>query len=315
MKLLVLMDPLETLKPEKDTSLYFLHEAFLMGWSTDYLTVKDLYFKDGEVRGNVSSIQVKAKGKKEEIKVSQKRDMSLRSFDIVLMRKDPPVDMEYIYATHLLTLLEKQGVLVANCPQSLRDANEKLFLLNFPDCYPPTIVSKNQKNLLTFWEEHRNIVLKPLDGMGGSRVFHVNEEGSNLAVIMDLLTHNEMVTIMAQVYLPEISKFGDKRILLINGKPEPYALLRIPKPGEWRGNLAAGASSRVVSLTKRDHFLCDKIGPYLREKKLYFVGLDVIGDYVTEINVTSPTCAVEISKGNELNIARNYLEFLVSKRM
>ncbi len=222
------------------------------------------------------------------------------------MRKDPPFDMEYIYATYALDLAAQAGVLVANKPQSLRDANEKFFTLHFPQCCPPTLVSRDIKRLRDFWEQHQNVIFKPLAGMGGNAVFHVDEQGKNTSVILEVLTASQQVTIMAQQYIPAIASAGDKRILLINGKPVPYALARIPAPGELRGNLAAGAQGKVVALTERDYWLCEQIAPTLRKMGLYFVGIDVIGDYLTEINVTSPTCAREISLESGLDITGDF---------
>lgn len=231
------------------------------------------------------------------------------------MRKDPPFDMEYIYTTYALDLAERDGVLVANRPQSLRDANEKFFTLNFPQCCPTTLVSKDMQQLKRFWQTHQNVIFKPLEGMGGSSVFHVDEHGRNLSVILEVLTKGQSLNIMAQRYIPEISTVGDKRILLVNGEPIPYALARIPAKGELRGNLAAGAMGKVVPITARDRWICEQIAPTLKVKGLYFVGIDVIGDYLTEINVTSPTCLREISAETGLDIAGDYLRCLEGIRL
>jgi glutathione synthase len=220
-------------------------------------------------------------------------DAPLTELDVVLMRKDPPFDMEFVYSTYLLEQAERAGVLIVNRPQSLRDCNEKLFATQFPQCTPPTLVTRRADILREFAKEHRDIILKPLDGMGGTSIFRHREGDPNLSVILETLTNLGTQQIMAQAYLPAI-KDGDKRILMINGEPVPYCLARIPAAGETRGNLAAGGRGEARPLSERDRWIAAQVGPTLREKGLLFVGLDVIGDYLTEINVTSPTCIREI---------------------
>lgn len=310
MKLAVLMDPLHTLKPYKDTTVAMIKRATALGWSCVYFTPTDLFCREGRAFANVSSITIMDEHSSDWASVTPVGEQPLASFDIVLMRKDPPFDMEYIYATYALELAEREGVLIANRPQSLRDANEKFFTLHAPQCCPPTLVSRDMARLRAFWEEHRDVIFKPLAGMGGRSVFHVNEDAENLSVILEVLTQGETVSIMAQRYIPAISTMGDKRILLINGEPVPFALARIPAVGELRGNLAAGARGEVVPLTQRDQWLCAEIAPLLKAKGLYFVGIDVIGDYLTEINVTSPTCLREIEAESGLDIAGDYLRCL-----
>ena len=310
MKIAILMDPLHTLKPYKDSTVAMIKRAQTMGWSCAYFTPNDLYCRAGHAYANASSIIIHDETKPDWVTKKPLGDLPLTAFDIILMRKDPPFNMEYIYATYALELAEREGVLVANKPQSLRDANEKFFTLNFPECCPLTLVSKDIRLLREFWEQQRNVIFKPLEGMGGSAVFHVNKDARNLSVILEVLTHGQTVSIMAQQYIPAISTLGDKRILLINGEPVPFALARIPAPGELRGNLAAGARGEVVEITERDRWLCDQIAPTLQAKGLYFVGIDVIGDYLTEINVTSPTCICEISSVSGLDIAGDYLRCL-----
>lgn len=310
MKLAVLMDPLDSLKPYKDTTIGMIRAAQARGWSTVFFTLKDMACCSGRPQAQVYSIKIGDVQSPDWFEVQAEGEKPLDSFDILLMRKDPPFDLEYIYATYALDLAEKAGVLVANKPSSLRDANEKFFTLNFPQCSTPTLVTKDIQRLRAFWEEHRNVIFKPLAGMGGASVFHVNSDGKNLSVILEVLTHFETLSIMAQCYIPDIESSGDKRIILINGEPIAYALARIPKKGELRGNLAAGAKGRVVSLSERDYFICSQVAPVLREKGLYFVGIDVIGDYLTEINVTSPTCAIEIEAETGLDITGEYLDFL-----
>ena len=312
MKLAILMDPLHTLTPYKDSTVGMIKSAQSMGWSCVYFTQNDIFCREGHAYANVASLTIGDELKPDWADVSPLGEQPLAAFDIILMRKDPPFDMEYIYATYALELAEKEGVLVANKPQSLRDANEKFFTLNFPQCCPATLVSRDKDRLRGFWEQHQNVIFKPLEGMGGRDVFHVGKDARNLSVILEVLTHGEQVSIMAQAYIPEISTLGDKRILLINGEPVPFGLARIPSPGELRGNLAAGAKGKVVEITERDRWICKEIAPTLKAKGLYFVGIDVIGDYLTEINVTSPTCLREISAETGLDIAGDYLRCLAS---
>jgi glutathione synthase len=309
MKLAILIDPIHKLKPHKDTSIAMIEAANRLGWSCVYFTMQDLFCFEGHAYAHVSSIDIN-RSHEEWAHTLSLGEQPLSSFDIILMRKDPPFNMEYIYATYALDLAVRDGVLVANNPQSLRDANEKFFTLNFPQCCPKTLVSRDINRLRQFWQQHRNVIFKPLEGMGGSSVFHVDEDGHNLSVILEILTHDQHTSIMAQQYIPDIRTTGDKRILVINGEPVPYALARIPAHGELRGNLAAGARGEVVAITERDRWLCAQIAPTLRAKGLYFVGIDVIGAYLTEINVTSPTCLREISAVSELDIAGDYLQLL-----
>ena len=314
MKLLVLMDALSTIKPAKDSTLAMIQSAEKLGWSCAYFTLHDLFCREGRAFANMQSIRVSNEKSADWATVAPLGEQPLSDFDILLMRKDPPFDMEYIYATYALELAEREGVLVANKPQSLRDANEKFFTLQFPKCCPETLVCRDAARLRAFWETHRNVIFKPLEGMGGRSVFHVQEDGRNLSVILEVLTHGQTVSIMAQTYIPEITTKGDKRILLIHGEPVPFALARIPLPGELRGNLAAGARGQVVPISARDRFLCNEIAPTLKARGLYLVGLDVIGDYITEINVTSPTCFREISAETGIDIASDYLQKLALLR-
>ena len=310
MKLAILMDPLHTLKPYKDSTVAMIKSAQTMGWQCAYFTQNDMFCREGHAYAVMHSVTVGDETRPDWAQVTPLGEQPLTAFDIILMRKDPPFDMEYIYATYALELAEREGVLVANKPQSLRDANEKFFTLNFPQCCPPTLVCSDISRLRAFWTEHQNVIFKPLEGMGGRAVFHVNDDARNLSVILEVLTHGQRVSIMAQKYIPEISTLGDKRILLINGEPVPFGLARIPLPGELRGNLAAGAQGKVVAITEHDRRLCAEIAPTLKAKGLYFVGVDVIGDYLTEINVTSPTCIREIAAETGLDIAGDYLRAL-----
>lgn len=311
MKLGILMDPPNRLHAYKDSTVAMIESALAMGWSCAYFTLNDLYCREGRAYARIFNIQVRDTMTTDWADILPLGEHPLSAFDIILMRKDPPFDLEYIYATYALELAEKEGVLVANKPQSLRDANEKFFTLNFPQCCPTTLVSRDISRLRAFFEEHREVIFKPLEGMGGKSVFHVDSKGQNLSVILETLTHGEQTMVMAQQYVPAIRTLGDKRILMINGEPVSMALARIPAKGELRGNLAAGATGKVVPLTDRDRWICREIGATLREKGLYFVGIDVIGDYLTEVNVTSPTCIREISQETGFDIAGDYLRSLM----
>lgn len=316
MKLAVLMDPLHHLKPYKDTTVAMLKSAQDRGWSCHYFTPEDGFCRDGQAWARMSSIRIEDDLTQVHwAEVKGLGDQALAEFDIILMRQDPPFNTEYIYNTYLLELAERAGVLVANKPQSLRDANEKFFTLHFSQCCPKTMVTRDTKRLRAFWQEHKNVIFKPLEGMGGSRVFHVDERGLNLSVILEELSQQGRDTVVAQRYVPEIVNAGDKRILLINGEPVPFALARIPAKGELRGNLAAGAQGKVVPITNHDRWIAAQLAPVLKEKGLYFVGIDVIGEYLTEINVTSPTCAREISAETGLDITGLFLETLAALRL
>ncbi|WP_058534779.1 glutathione synthase [Legionella saoudiensis] len=310
MRLAVLIDPLEHLKPYKDTTIAMIKRAQDLGWSCVYFTQQDLFCREGRAYARVYEIAIGDEHSRDWAQTNDLGEKPLADFDIILMRKDPPFNTEYIYTTYQLELAEREGVLVANKPQSLRDANEKFFTLNFPQCCPTTLVSRDIKKLRSFWEMHQQVIFKPAEGMGGSSVFHVDAHGRNLSVILEVLTEHQTRTIIAQRYIPEITTAGDKRILVINGEPVPYALARIPAQGELRGNLAAGARGEVVPINERDRWICQQIGPTLKAKGLYFVGIDVIGDYLTEINVTSPTCLREITAATGLDIAGDFLQGL-----
>lgn len=310
MKLAVLLDPLHYLKPYKDTTVAMIKRAQELGWPCVYFTQNDLFCSEGRAYARVYDIEIGDEHSSDWARTKDLGEKPLGDFDIILMRKDPPFNTEYIYTTYLLELAEREGVLVANKPQSLRDANEKFFTLKFPQCCPTTLVSRDMKKLRAFWQQHQHVIFKPAEGMGGSSVFHVDEQGRNLSVILEVLTEHQSRTIIAQRYIPEIVTGGDKRILVINGEPVPYALARIPAKGELRGNLAAGARGEVVPITPRDRWICEQIAPTLKAKGLYFVGIDVIGDYLTEINVTSPTCLREITAETGLDIAGDFLRGL-----
>ena len=307
-KLGVVMDPIETIQYKKDTTLAVLWAAQDRGWSLFYMT-PDALFLDGERPLAVAQSLTVHRDPDHWFDVCHPQDISLAELDICLMRKDPPFDMEYIYATYLLERAERQGTLIVNRCHSLRDCNEKLFATEFPECCPTLLVSRDMSKLKTFHRQHRDVIFKPLDGMGGSAIFRAREDDPNVSVILETLTQSGRQTIMAQCYLPAISE-GDKRILMVNGEPIPYCLARVPLAGESRGNLAAGGSGRVQLLSERDLWIASQVGPTLKQRGLYFVGLDVIGDYLTEINVTSPTCLREIEAGSGLDIAGQLLDTL-----
>ncbi|MCX7114956.1 MAG: glutathione synthase [Gammaproteobacteria bacterium] len=312
MKIAVLMDPLEHLNPKKDTTLALIQCAMENGHTVRCFTQKTLYAQEDQVFAKTINLEYTLSKKESWAYGKDEKEDALNTYDVVLMRQDPPVDSEYLYATYLLDRLVAQGVLVSNGPQAVRDMNEKLGILQFQDCIPPTLVSSDQHRLRQFWEHHHDVVFKPLYGMGGESVFHMGPSGENMNVTLDMLTLHGSRTIMAQRYIPAIQDKGDKRILMIHGEPIPYALARIPAKGDFRGNLAAGATGEVVPLTPRDQAICQAVAPVLKEKNLHFVGLDVIGDYLTEINVTSPTCLREISSTTGLDIAKTYWEGIES---
>lgn len=304
----IVMDPISAIHYKKDSSLAMLLAAQARGWELHYMEPQDLYLTDGRAMGSMQPLSVRA-DPQEWFTLGEARQRSLDEMHIILMRKDPPFDNEFLYATHILEAAERAGVLVVNRPASLRDCNEKLFATQFPQCTPPNTVSRRADILRHFVQAHRDVILKPLDGMGGSMIFRVREDDPNISVIIETLTDHGRQQIMAQRYLPEIVD-GDKRILMIDGEPVPYCLARIPQQGETRGNLAAGGRGEARPLTERDRWIAAQVGPELRRRGLWFVGLDVIGDYLTEINVTSPTCIREIDAAYQTDIGGRLMEHL-----
>ncbi len=302
----IVMDPIADISFVKDSSLAMLLAAQERDWELYYMEQKDLYLSSGQARAKMQRLCVyhnpdcwfELKGE---------TDTPLAFLDVILMRKDPPFDNEFVYSTYLLEQAEQEGVLVVNRAQSLRDCNEKLFATQFPQCTPATLVSRRSDILQEFAREHRDTILKPLDGMGGSSIFRHREGDPNLSVILETLTNHGQQQIMAQKYIPAISQ-GDKRILMIDGQPVPYCLARIPAEGETRGNLAAGGRGEARPLTERDYWIASQVGPELRKRGLLFVGLDVIGDYLTEINVTSPTCIREIDAAFDTRIGSQLMD-------
>jgi glutathione synthase len=295
------MDPIESISAKKDSTLAMLLEASRRGAEIYYMQQKNLRLLAGVATAQSKVITVRDDlDSWFEYKSSQEIDLG--SLDVILMRKDPPFDMEYVYTTYILERAELAGALVVNKPQSLRDMNEKAYTAWFPDCAPLTLITRSMADLKEFMLEHERIVVKPLDGMGGRSIFVVRKGDNNANVIFETLTDNGRRFAMAQVYIPEITD-GDKRILVVDGKPVPYLLARIPSAEDNRGNLATGAKGEGRPLSKRDQEICDRVGPVLRERGVLFAGLDVIGDYLTEINVTSPTGIREIDKAFDINIA------------
>ncbi|MDF3006853.1 MAG: gshB [Enterobacter kobei] len=291
-KLGIVMDPIADINIKKDSSFAMLLEAQRRGYELHYMEMADLYLTNGEARARTRLLSVEQNYDKW-YEFGSEQDIDLASLNVVLMRKDPPFDTEFIYATYILERAEEKGTLIVNKPQSLRDCNEKLFTAWFADLTPETLVTRNKAQLKAFWEKHHDIILKPLDGMGGTSIFRVKEGDPNLPVIAETLTELGSRYCMAQNYLPAI-KDGDKRVLVVDGEPVPYCLARIPQGGETRGNLAAGGRGEPRPLSESDWDIARRVAPTLKAKGLIFVGLDIIGDRLTEINVTSPTCIREI---------------------
>lgn len=311
LKLGVVMDPIQSIQIEVDTTFAMLLEAKRQGWPISYMEPHNLFLCDGVAWARTRVLDI-IDDASHWYELGKEKIQELHQLDVILMRKDPPVDMEYIYTTQMLELAERKGTLVVNKPLSLRDCNEKLFISWFPQCCPPTIVTCEAKQVRDFLHEYRDIICKPLSGMGGRSIFRVQKKDPNLNVIIEALTHDGKEYMLAQRYIPEI-KQGDKRIILIDGVPIPYALARIPAPGETRANIHVGGRGIGVKLTKRDYWICEQIGPVLREKGLLFVGIDVIGDYLTEINVTSPTCVRQLDEQFGINICSGLMDCIVAK--
>jgi glutathione synthase len=292
---LVVMDPIDEIKPAKDTTLAMLLAAQKRGWELWYAEQRDLWLRDGVASGRVRPIKVR-NDLQDWFTLDTAHTRPLADFGVILMRKDPPFDMEYIYTTYILERAEEQGVLVANRPQGLRDMNEKVFTAWFPQCCAPTLITRDMADMHAFLREHLRIVCKPLYGMGGRSIFVVDRGDKNANVVFETMTEYGTRFAIVQRYIPDIVSTGDSRILVIDGEPAPYALARIPQESDNRGNLAAGARGEGRELTERDRWLVSEIGPTLRRRGMLFVGLDVIGGFVTEINVTSPTGVRELDK-------------------
>jgi len=307
----IVMDPIASISYKKDSSLAMLLAAQARGWSLFYMEQQDLYQGESKARARMRPLKVFA-DPAHWFELGEEQDSPLAELDVILMRKDPPFDMEFVYSTYLLEQAENDGVLVVNRPQSLRDCNEKMFATLFPQCTTPTLVSRRPDIIREFAAKHVDVILKPLDGMGGTSIFRHRAGDPNLSVILETLTALGTQQIMAQAYLPAI-KDGDKRILMIDGEPVDYCLARIPASGETRGNLPAGGRGEARPLTDRDRWIAAQVGPTLREKGLLFVGLDVIGDYLTEINLTSPTCIREIDAAYNTDIGGKLMDAIDRK--
>lgn len=310
-KLAVVMDPISQIAFKKDTSLALLNAAQERDCELWYMEQSDLYIENGVAMGRMAPLSVKMNPEKW-YELGQYQHRPLSELNIILMRKDPPFDSEFIYSTYILERAEEAGVLIANKPQSLRDCNEKVFATAFPDLMTPTLVSRSAELLKKFHKDHGDVIFKPLDGMGGSSIFRLKQDDPNVSVIIETLTNHGQQQIMAQRFIPEIVD-GDKRILMIDGEPVPYTLARIPAKGETRGNIAAGGTGVTQPLSDENRAIAEKVGPILKEKGLYFVGLDVIGNSLTEINVTSPTCVREISRDSGIDVAGQLIDTLLAK--
>jgi glutathione synthase len=314
MKLLFVADPLETFKTYKDTTFAMMREAQKRGHTVSACEPKDIRWQRGElVTASVRHITLTGDAQ-DWFTVVESLPRALRDFDAVVMRKDPPFDAEFFYATHLLEQAEREGARVFNKPRALRDHPEKLAILEWPQFIGPTLVTRSAQDIKRFHAEHQDIILKPLDGMGGMGIFRVKEDGLNLGGIIETLNRDGAETVMVQKFLPAIAQ-GDKRILVIGGKPVPYSLARIPQGGEVRGNLAAGGKGVAQALTARDQEIAEAIGPVLAQRGLLLIGLDVIGDCLTEINVTSPTCFQEITDQTGCDVAALFVQALEAAQL
>ncbi|WP_107852826.1 glutathione synthase [Oceanimonas marisflavi] len=311
-KLGIVMDPIQSINIKKDTSFAMLLEAQRRGYELWYMEMSDLSLRDGEAYGSMARLSVKEDAS-QWYTLAEPELQPLHNLDVILMRKDPPFDTEFIYATYLLERAEGEGTLIVNKPQSLRDANEKLYTAWFAEHTPSTLVTRKAADIRAFHAEHKDIILKPLDGMGGASIFRVKEDDPNLGVIIETLTEHGSRYCMVQTYLPAI-KDGDKRVLVVDGEPVPYCLARIPQGGETRGNLAAGGRGEARPLSDSDRRIAEALGPVLKSKGLIFVGLDIIGDKLTEVNVTSPTCVREIEAAFPVNITGMLMD-AIEKRL
>ena len=307
-KLAVVMDPIEAIKPYKDSTFAMLLEAQRRAWEVHYIIPGSLNVIDGVPSAQVSKLTVED-NESCWFQLGPVADSPLSTFHVVLMRKDPPFDMEYIYTTYILELAQTAGTQVINNPVALRNFNEKFSILNFPQCCAPTLVTNNIDKIHDFISEHELIILKPLDTMGGQSIFKVSLTDSNKTSVVNSITRHGSTTVMAQRFIPEITQ-GDKRILIINGEPVPYALARIPQEGEFLGNLAAGGYGKGIPLDEKDYWICSEIKDTLIKNGIIFAGIDVIGSYLTEINITSPTCIRELDKEFNLNISATLFDYI-----
>jgi len=308
----VVMDPISGIKSYKDSTFAMLLEAQRRGHELLYMETADLSIKDGVAMGHMRNLSVRDNND-DWFTLGESMHCDLAALDILLMRKDPPFNMDYVYMTYILDLARIAGVSVVNRPQALRDANEKCFITQFPQCCVPALITRSSDEIRSFVNQHGLSVVKPLDGMGGESIFQVRPDDPNLNVILETITDKERELIMVQRYIPEITQ-GDKRILVVNGEPVPYALARIPGEGDFRGNLAKGGTGKGIALTDRDYWIVSQVAPELKRRGILFAGLDVIGDWLTEINVTSPTCIRELDNEFGLNIAAGLFDALEQAR-
>ena len=311
LKVGVLMDPIANIAIHKDTTFAILLALQARQHEVYYLEPADIFLRNGKILGSMRRLQV-ADNPSQWFNLSESEIKPLSVLNVLLMRKDPPFNMAYVYLTYLVELAEKQGLFVVNKPGSLRDANEKLFTGWFPHCTPKTLVTSRKPILQEFIREQKEVAIKPLGAMAGESIFYLTVNDPNIPVVIEMMTVNGDQLVMAQRFIPEV-KSGDKRIILIDGEPIPYMLARIPAEGDFRGNLARGAKGEGRELTDRDRWICEQVGPTLREKGLWFVGLDIIGDYLTEINVTSPTGVRELQAEFDVDIAGQFISFLETK--
>ena len=308
----VIMDPIAGIKTYKDSTFAMLLEAQSRGHALWYMEQPDLFIQDGQACATMRALKV-CDNTSDWFVLGDPQKRELGSLDFLLMRKDPPFDMDYVYTTYILDLAEADGVTVVNKPQSLRDANEKCFITQFPQCCVPMLITRSSSDIRNFIDSHGLSVVKPMDGMGGASLFQVRRDDPNLNVILETITAADRDLVMVQRYIPEITA-GDKRILVVDGQAVPFALARVPGEGDFRGNLAKGGTGKGVPLSDRDRWICEQVAPELKRRGIVFAGLDVIGDYLTEINVTSPTCIRELDAQFDLNIAGDLFDSLESGR-
>jgi len=305
------MDPIESINIKKDSTFEMVWQAQKLGWQIEYFEMDDLSIDKGRALGSARTLTAH-QNNEHWFDLGERRSIELGDLDAILMRKDPPFDMEFVYSTYILELAEQQGALVVNSPSALRDCNEKAYCAWFPEVCPETLITRNAQQLRAFLDLHGDIILKPLDGMGGASIFRVQQGSANVSVIIETLTKHGTHYAMAQRYIPAITE-GDKRILMVNGEPVDYCLARIPAQGETRGNLAAGGTGVAQALSESDRKIAATVGPELRKRNILFAGLDVIGDRLTEINVTSPTCIKEINAQFNTNIALDLMRAIEAK--
>ncbi len=307
----ILMDPIESISYKKDSTLEMMWQAQQRGWQLEYFQQSDCFVDNGSPKATSQGIKV-AMNPDNWFEFTHTKTINLGDLDAILMRKDPPFDMEFVYTTYILELAEKAGSLIVNKPNALRDCNEKMYTQWFPELTPKSFITRNDRQIRAFLEEHDDIIVKPLDGMGGTSIFRLQKNDANLGVVIETMTDYGKQFTLCQRYIPEITD-GDKRILVIDGKPVDFCLARIPSQGETRGNLAAGGTGVSKPLSERDREICAVVGPELKKRGIIFAGLDVIGDYLTEINVTSPTCIRELNEQNGLDIASTLMEAVEQK--